>query len=249
MKWQTKVKTDFLDNYAEISGMPLLSFKSSGSEKYKILLLGPEQGNMPFCSKALLYTAKSFNIRKPENTLFDILPVIDVKGYPSKNSGEPLDASLLSIFANYNMVVQVTSFFREEWPYCNGYFAVPQVQCNELPEGRKQIVIKPATKDLVGTIVNYVRSAGFSLQTLNDEGFVGDRYVMASEGILLPASKCDGYISIGTRNAIALECQKLGVESVMLATTASKHSKNKESLDSHKAALEAVIRIYEGKKN
>lgn len=244
MKWKNRVKSEFLDEYAEISGMPLLSFKPSVSESYKILLLGPEQGGMSFCSKALLYAAKSLKAKKPEKTLVDIMPSLDALSSVLENG-----MVVHSMLEKYDMVVQVTSCYKEEWPYCNGYFAVPQVLCNSLPDGKKQIIIHPATKDLVGTIVNKVRTAGFALQTLNDDGFVGDRYIMASHGILLPASRHDDDILIGTRNPLALECQKLGVESVILAAPASKLSKNREALDSHKVALEAVIGIYERQKN
>jgi len=52
-------------------------------------------------------------------------------------------------------------------------------------------------------------------------------------------------IELKTRNAFLLACEKRGIEAVVLVALASEMQNNDEAEGAHKAALDAVLSLYE----
>lgn len=267
-KWQKAMKSHFRKNYSECMGLPVLSFMPLGKAESKILFIGSEHGNMPFCAEAMLDKAKEIADGRLYRTQIDMIPVIDKAGHPVKSTLMGLEgfdspsylkdsvlsqeipeivSGLLSMLSDssYSLVVQATSLFKEDFPFINGYFAVPQVKAEHLENGGTRLIVKPATNDIMGTLVHAVQRADYSLQTMHNQGRVGDRHIILSEGVLAPVTNYEGQSIIGTRNLVQLACEKKGIESVLLVSAAGKYEGNAEARDSHKAAIESIIRLYE----
>ena len=265
--WKKQVKREFSGMYSECGNLPVITVNPMFSVERHVLILGSEFGDRGFCADSILSFAKSFiGEYKPFYTKITLVPVLDTEGHPVKStliSSEgfespsylskgnpskemPADVKdLLSIVRQekYSLVLQATSVAHENWPYCNGYFVVPAVSV--ISSGDKSFLrINPETKDIAGTLLAAAKKHT-SLQSLHTEGVVGNRYVMAREGILLPAFVSDGNVEIMTRNIVSLACLENQVECITLVAASSLKADNSNSRKAHSAALEAVIRMYE----
>ena len=263
-KWQKIIKSHFGKNYSDHEGLPVLSFIPRYEPERKILFIGSEHGSMPFCAEAIISKAQEIADGNLYRTQIDMIPVVDTAGHPAKSALMGLEgfdspsymgsqempgqvSSLISMLNNspYSLVVQATALFREDWPFINGYFAVPQVKLNPAENKRTKLIVKPVTRDIMGTLLHAVKKADYPLQTMHNEGKVGDRFIFLNEGVLAPVTNFEGQSIIGTRNLIQLACAQKGIESILLVSAAGKYEGNADARDSHKAAIESIIRLYE----
>ncbi|MDD4878316.1 MAG: hypothetical protein PHO02_04750 [Candidatus Nanoarchaeia archaeon] len=265
--WMKSIKSEFSGMYSEIGRLPVLTINPLFSAERSILILGSEFGDRGFCAESLLDIARKFSGEyKPFYTKIALVPVIDTSGHPGKceiisstgfespsyllhgkpSKDIPTDVrDLLSFVRNekYNIVLQATSIARENWPYCDGYFVVPSVY--NVVSGEKSFLrMKEETKDIAGTILSAAKQHT-PLQSMHTDGVVGDRYVLAREGMLLPASVSDDFVEVKARNILSLACLENKVECITLVAPSSKKADNTPSRRAHAAALEAVIRLYE----
>lgn len=269
-QWKKDIKSEFGEIYSEAGRLPVLTINPMFPSERHILLLGSEFGDREFCADSILDVARKFSgDYGPFYTKITMVPVIDTYGHPDKcgvvssegfespsylSDGKPSKKipsdvlDLLSIVRRekYNIVLQATSILHENWPYCNGYFVVPPVSV--VSEGEKTLFsIKPETKDIAGTMLAAAKQHT-PLQSLHTDGIVGNRYVMAREGILLPASVSDDAVEVHTRNIVSLACLENQVECITLVAASSRNDDVSDSRKAHTAALEAVIRLYEKNK-
>ncbi len=266
-QWKRSIKIEFGEMYSEAGRLPVLTINPMFSAEKHILILGSEFGDRDFCADSVLDIARKFmgNFR-PFYTKITMVPVIDTYGHPGKcglvssegfespsylSDGKPSKEipsdvmDLLSIVRQekYNLVLQATSIVHEKWPFCDGYFVVPSVSV--VAEGEKTLFsIKPETKDIAGTVLAAVKKH-VSLQSLHTNGVVGNRYAVAREGILLPASVSNDSVEVHTRNIVSLACLENQTECITLVASSSIKADNIASRKAHSAALEAVIRMYE----
>lgn len=263
-KWKRIIRSHFGKNYSEHGELPLLSFIPRCEPERKILFIGSEHGSMPFCAEAIIGKAKEIADGRLYRTQIDMVPVIDKAGHPNKSTLMGLEgfdspsyigsmeipgevSSLISMISSssYSLVVQATALFMEDWPFINGYFAVPQIKANYIENKGTKLIVKPVTRDIMGTLLRAVKKADYPLQTMHNEGKVGDRYILLNEGVLAPVTNFEGQSIIGTRNLIQLACEKKGIESLLLVSAAGKYGGNADARDSHKAAIESIIQLYE----
>ncbi|MDI6737579.1 MAG: hypothetical protein QME12_03615 [Nanoarchaeota archaeon] len=265
--WKRSIKSEFKGMYSEHGNLPVITVNPMFSVERHILMLGSEFGDRGFCADSILNVARQFmGDYKPFYTKVTLIPVLDTEGHPGKcgiispegfespsylSGGKPSKEmpadvrDLLSIVRQekYNLVLQATSIAKESWPYCDGYFVVPAVSV--VSSGEKTFFsIRPETKDIAGTLLSAAKQHA-RLQSLNTEGVVGDRYVVAREGILLPASVSGESVEIHTRNIVSLACIENRVECITLVAASSKNADCSAPRKAHTAALEAVIRLYE----
>lgn len=266
-QWKKDIKSEFEDIYSEAGRLPVITINPMFSAEKHILLLGSEFGDREFCADSVLDIARKFRgDYRPFYTKITMVPVIDSYGHPDKcgvvssegfespsylSDGKPskkIPADVLDLLSivrqeKYNLVLQATSILHENWPYCNGYFVVPSVSV--VAEGGKSLFsIKPETKDIAGTVIAAVKERTV-VQSLHTNGIVGNRYVVAREGILLPASVSDDSVEVHTRNIVSLACLENRIECITLVASSSNKADNIASRKAHSAALEAVIRMYE----
>ncbi|MFA5887353.1 MAG: hypothetical protein WC852_01420, partial [Candidatus Nanoarchaeia archaeon] len=161
-KWQKIIKSHFGKNYSDHEGLPVLSFIPRYEPERKILFIGSEHGSMPFCAEAIISKAQEIADGNLYRTQIDMIPVVDTAGHPAKSALMGLEgfdspsymgsqempgqvSSLISMLNNspYSLVVQATALFREDWPFINGYFAVPQVKLNPMENKRTKLIVKP----------------------------------------------------------------------------------------------------------
>ncbi|MFH1065253.1 MAG: hypothetical protein V1734_01980 [Nanoarchaeota archaeon] len=265
--WKRSIKSEFGEMYSETGRLPVLTINPMFSAEKHILILGSEFGDREFCADSVLDVARKFmGDYRPFYTKITMAPVIDTCGHPGKcglvssegfespsylldgnpSKEIPSDVKdLLSIVRRdkYNLVLQATSILHENWPFCNGYFVVPSVSV--VSDGEKTLFsIKPETKDIAGTVLAAVKGH-VSLQSMHTNGVVGNKYVVAREGILLPASVSDDSVEVHTRNIVSLACLENQIECITLVASSSNKADNIASRKAHSAALEAVIRMYE----
>lgn len=265
--WRKNIKSEFSGAYSEFGKLPVITISPLFSAERNLLIIGSEFGDRGFCAESLLDVARKFlGEYKPFYTKVTFVPVIDTSGHPDKceiisseglespsylSKGKPSKEmpsdvrDLLSIVRmdKYNLVLQATSIARENWPYCDGYFVVPNVY--NVVNGEKSFLrMKEETKDIAGTILSAVKPH-VSLQSLYADGVVGNRYVLAREGMLLPASVSEDAVEVKARNIISLACIENKVECITLVAPSVKKGDNSLSRKAHAAALEAVIRLYD----
>lgn len=266
--WKKDMKKEFGDNYSQHGSLPLITISPLLNTERKILIIGSEFGDVGFCADAIFNFARTFTSDyRPLFTKLTMAPVIDTEGHPNKckiissegfenpsylSNGKPSKdipsdvSDLLSLVRNerYDLVVQATAIPRENWPYCDGYFAVPKASIEVAENGQSVLRIKPETKDIAGTVINAAKKHA-ALQSLHAEGIVGDRYIMLKEGLLIPAHITDTSVSLEIRNIVSLVCIEKGLEYLTLVAASSKKANNDKSRDAHKAALESLVKLYE----
>ena len=264
---QDYLKKNFKKNYSEAGKLMKLSFEPIGRLEQKLLIVGSEHGDKPFGTKAMARLMKELKEMPLLKTQVDFIPVIDMKGYPScrtiigdeglgrpmyldggyrsKDVPEEIKDLMKQLTQEYDMAVQLNAVFREEAPLMNGYFAIPQVKA-VVNDGKQIIKIHPGVKDVVGSVINAVKEAGFDLLTRSDKGHVGDGHVLYAEGLVLPGFKDGEKVEFRTRNAFALTCENKGLSAVILyALSAGFGTLNDDAVNAHKAALDALVRLYE----
>ncbi len=262
------LRKEFPKQYKKVGTLVKLTFKPYSKVEKRLLVIGSEHGDKPFGAKAMIDLMQDLKQNKLEKTLIDFVPVIDVKGYPSKRTiigeegfGKPvyLDKGytttkkpkeildLINIInASYDLAVQLNASFKDEAPILNGYFAIAPINTVTV-DNKKRLVYDSVVKDVLGTVINNVKIKGFELLTADDNSYLGDGHILYGKGLVLPGIKDGDKISFKNRNAFVLKCAEKNVPAVLLyaAATSFVSKERSDAIEAHKTALEALIKLYE----
>lgn len=259
-----------------VGSLPIISLKPKGEAENVLLFVGSEHGDKPQGTKALLSLAEKLRDEPLSKTQIDIIPVLDTKGYPAKRTsygdgglGLPLSLDkayglpenerpqqLKNLFTilneRYDLGLMFTTSYADEAPLVNGYFVV--VQAESVEEKGKEVISfgSPILKDISGSILNKLKNEGVSLLDKSEKGFLGGHYLLVKEGVVaegeIEKTKLGKVVKkVEVKSGFLRSCRARGIPALILSALATSIDDLK-SVEAHEKALEATIRMYEGKK-
>lgn len=258
------LKDDFPANYREIGDLVLLEFRAKNPKK-RLLFVSSDHGDEISGTHTLIKKALQLSKQFVLWTDIDIVPVVDVEGYPDKKttigySGFGQQKYLDSAYfmesppqalrnlqtllkaKPYDLACMLNSRFKDDAPLLDGFFVEPQI---EVRDEKLAFSFKEAS-DLIGFILHSLAKNECALLNA-DEGYLGGGYSLFKKGLVIPGREENEKVIWETMLGFNRYCQQSNVPSLALTTVSSKTDEGlqKGSLKAHESALEAIIEFYQ----
>jgi len=253
---------EFEDCSVKESGLVVFKIKPKFETKHKILLVGGEHGDKPYATKAILGVCKKLK-NELKNLEITAIPVLDVKGYPTKRSiigdegfGKPIYMDRAYFFKNppkeiidffsvinqnsYDLAALLSSVNKEELLIVNGFYAI-------FPFNKEVKEYSTIAKDVAGSVVQKLKEEKIKLLRRKEPN-LGGGYILLSEGMVV-----ENYTEMNTeklkeKNQFIASCILRKIPAVAFYALSSEEEnseENKKAIFSLEKAIETIVKIYE----
>ena len=204
MSIKEQMAKQFKENYAEQGVLPYLRIDWNLPGK-RILMVSGELGDDQYGPSAMMDFARLLIHEPSQSSSFDIVPVLDLEGYPDNRTvlgyegmGNPMYLNTayttkdrpeqlkglegMMKESDYELAVLFRTVHKEDYPAVNGYFGFTQVRQDD---EKQKLDFPIGARELVLSIGNRFGREGLPVHMPSDGPYLGDGHVVIGPGFVV----------------------------------------------------------------